>query len=274
MKKQLLFLISAMFLVILLFTTGKVISFSVGAPSNASGSPGNNNLTCVQCHASNNTEKLNWITSTGLDQGYTPGANYTMRAKAEKSGSPKFGFLITIEKSDGTKAGVPVATDAVKTQVVNTHYLTHTQAGTAGAGSAEWDFQWTAPATAMGTVTLYGAFVAANGDNQNTGDNVYVSRKDVFLFGTQGIPYTSAAGSNVLYVFPNPVANTLNVQLETRVEHAALTIYDLAGKKAQEIAWQFPNLMKVDVSSLPEGVYLARLQWQDDHATARIVVRR
>jgi hypothetical protein len=48
----------------------------------------------------------------------------------------------------------------------------------------------------------------------------------------------------------------------------------LAGKKAKEIAYQFPNLMKVDVSSLPEGVYLARLQWQDDHLTARIVVRR
>jgi hypothetical protein len=274
MKKHLLLIVTTMFMVGFLFTASKVISFSTGAPTNASGSPSNNNLTCVQCHASNNTEKFNWITSTELSQGYTPGANYAMQARAEKPGCQKFGFLLTIEKADGTKAGVPVATDAAKTQVVNTHYITHTLAGTVGLDNAEWNFQWTAPATAMGTVTLYGAFVGANGDNQNSGDNVYVSRKDVFLFGTQGVPYASASGTNVLYVYPNPVSNTLSVRLENRVESAVLTLYDLTGKKAQEIAWQSPILMKVDVSSLPEGVYLARLQWHDDQVTARVIVRR
>lgn len=274
MKRHLPALFIIFLLSSFLFMALEVISFSTGAPTNASGSPSNNNLTCVQCHASNNNERLNWITSTELAQGYTPGANYNMRAKAERAGSSKFGFLITIEKPDGTKAGVPVATEPARTQVVNTHFITHTQSGTAGQDSAVWTFQWTAPATAMGTVTLYGAFVGANGDNQNSGDVVYVSRKDVFLFGTAGISHASANGTNTMFVFPNPASNILNVQLENRVEAATLTIYELTGKKAHEIEWQFPNLMKVDVSSLPEGVYLARLQWQDDHATTRIVVRR
>jgi hypothetical protein len=267
-------LFTALTIAALLMITAEVISFSGGAPTNASGSPGDNNMTCVQCHASNVNQRFNWITSSELANGYAPGTTYSMQAKAEQAGCTKFGFLITIEKEDGTKAGVPVATDAARTQVVSTNYITHTSAGTAGQDEAIWDFQWTAPSNPMGWVALYGAFVGANGNNQNTGDIVYVSRKNVFLQGTQGIEHQSAQNTNRMFVYPNPANTVLHVVLEDGVTSSHGTIYDLTGRKMKEILWEQPNLMKVDVSSLPEGVYLLHLQWKEDHATAKVVVRR
>jgi hypothetical protein len=267
---------SVMFLVIIslsmLLFAAEVISFSTGAPTNASGSPGNNNLTCVQCHASNNNEKLNWITSTELDNGYSPGLIYNMKAKAEKPGCTKFGFLITIEKPDGTKAGAPIVKDAAKTQIQNTHYITHTSAGTAGQDSAVWLFSWGAPATAMGTVTLYGAFVGANGDNQNSGDLVYISRKSVFLYGTQGVAISAEKG-NKLYLYPNPADQFVSLNLETPVTDARMQIYDATGKIIREIEWKDANTMMVDVSSLPDGLYLLQLAWGNDAVTKKLLIR-
>jgi len=264
---------SVMILGAFLLIASDVISFSTGAPTNASGSPSNNNMTCVQCHASNVNQRLGWITSTELSQGYSPGVQYNMRAKAAQAGCSKFGFLITIEKADGTKAGVPVATDGTRTQIQNTHYITHTSAGTQGQDSAVWEFKWTAPA-AMGWVTFYGAFLGANGNNQNTGDVVYVSKKDVFLFGTQGIAHESAGKTNRLFLYPNPATDHVQLKLADETGAALLRIFDLTGRKVREISWDHPNLMMVDVSSLPEGVYLMHLLWEGDQATAKVVVRR
>lgn len=267
-------LFSALLIAAIMTAAIEVISFSAGAPTNASGSPGNNGMTCVQCHQSNNTHKLNWITSTELGQGYMAATQYNMKAKAEMAGRNKFGFLITIEKFDGTKAGAPVVTDATRTQLKDTYYLTHTQAGTAAQDSAVWTFKWQTPMVPMGTVTLYGAFVAANNDTLNTGDQVFVTSKDVFLFGTAGIPTASASSLNQMFVTPNPASDFLNIRLGNDVESARLRIMDISGRQMNEISWNMPKQMKVDVSSLPEGVYLLHLSWKDDYAVAKVVVRR
>ncbi len=268
-------LLFATLLVAALMTAAiEVISFSIGAPSNASGSPSNNGLTCLQCHQSNSNHMLNWITSTELSQGYVPGTQYNMKARAEQFGCTKFGFLVTIERFEGTKAGVPVVTDATRTQLKDTYYITHTQAGTSGQDSGVWTFIWHAPSAPMGTVSLYGAFLAANNDNLNTGDQVYVTSKDVFLFGTAGLAHLSASELNRMFVCPNPANTTLNLHLSNDVESAILNIMDISGRKVKEISWVMPKQMKVDVSSLPEGVYLLHLSWKDDYAVAKVVIRR
>lgn len=263
-----------LFIVSGLFMGFRVISFTTGAPTNASGSPGNNNMTCVQCHASNNNVKLNWITSTELADGYVPGTQYNMEAKADKVGCAKFGFLITIEKPDGTKAGFPIVTDAVRTQIVSTNYITHTADGTVGQGEITWPFKWSAPPMPMGTVTLYGAFVGANGDNQNSGDVVYVSKKEVILYGTAGVAAASASDGNKLYVYPNPADTEINLHLGSDVKDPLLRIYDPTGKIVKEIFWQSANQMKVDVSSLPNGTYILYMGWENDFVITRVLVRR
>ncbi|GEM_PF-3207211 len=273
MKKMYFFSVTlAIFLSVVV--TVKLVSFSIGAPTNASGSPGNNNLTCVQCHASNNNEKFNWITSTELDNGYVPGNLYNMKAKAEKAGCTKFGFLITAEKSDGTKAGAPVVSDAAKTQLSDTYYITHTQAGTAGQDSAVWNFKWSAPASPMGTVALYGAFIGADGNNQNSGDVVYVTKKTVVLFGTQGIPSTSVKSGVQMYTYPNPASSLVNFTLTSPVNSAQLSIFAPHGALVKRVVWDRADEMQADVSTLPPGTYFTRLEWDNDLITGKLVIRR
>lgn len=273
MKKSIV-LFSTVAIAAMMLVVTEVISFSAGAPTNASGSPGDNNMTCVQCHASNVNQRLNWITSTELSNGYAPGSTYNMSAMAEQADCDKFGFLITIETSDGTKAGVPVVTDATRTQIQNTHYITHTSAGTAAQNVATWDFQWTAPSSPMGWVTFYGAFIGANGDNQNTGDVVYVSTKDVFLEGTQGVSYQSSRMGERVYVYPNPATDQLHIRLENNAPTVTASLFDLSGRRVHEVVWHTPSLMMMDVSSLTEGVYVLQLQWDNDVATAKVIVSR
>lgn len=271
--KNKFFILPVLLLSFFMFIAVELISFTTGAPTNASGSPSNNNITCVQCHASNNNNRTGWITSTELNNGYSPGMNYNMRARALKSGCEKFGFLITIEKDDGTKAGTPVATDATRTQVKDTYYITHTAAGTAGQDSAVWEFLWNSPATPMGTVTFYGAFIGANNDNQNTGDVVYISTTDVILQGTQGIAQKSENG-NKLYLFPNPAVDFVNLNLQHPVNNASLFIYNMAGQVVKEINWEYANKMTVDVSTLTDGVYLTRLVWDNDMVSSKLIIRK
>ncbi len=272
MKYKYIVLLSS-FIVVFMFITAELIGFSAGAPTNASGSPGNNNLTCVQCHASNNNEKLGWITSTELADGWSPTVQYNIKAKAEKPACTKFGFLITVEKpDDGTKTGVPVVTDAARTQVQNTNYITHTSTGTAGQDSAVWMFRWTAPSSPMGTVCFYGAFIGANGDNQNSGDIVYVSRKVVIQYGTQGIAHEENLG-NKLYLFPNPADDIINLDLETAVENGVFQIFATSGQLVKQISWKEADRMKVDISALPDGCYLTRFVWDQHSISAKMVVR-
>lgn len=256
-----------------MFIAANVISFSTGAPNNAAGSPSHNSTTCAMCHTGTVNQRLNWITSAELSQGYEPGVQYNMKARAENTGTSKFGFIVTIETNDGTKAGVPVVTDAARTKIVNTHYITHTSAGTSGQDSAVWLFKWDAPANPMGIVTFYGAFIGANGNNQNTGDIVYVSTTDVFLHGTQGVATSGSVNGSRMFTYPNPADVEVNLRLETAVADPLLRIFDVSGRLLREISWDYTNQMKVDVSSLPNGTYLLQMVLENDFINTKLLVR-
>jgi len=60
----------------------------------------------------------------------------------------------------------------------NRQYIEHTYEGTfeGQLGGASWTFNWTAPATDMGPVRLYAAGNQANGDFDNTGDQIYLAQ--------------------------------------------------------------------------------------------------
>jgi hypothetical protein len=272
--KNLYLLIAACSIVLSMLISIRLVSFSTGAPTNASGSPGNNGLTCVQCHPSNNNDRIGWISSTELANGYVAGNYYNMRAKAERAGSAKFGFLITIEKEDGTKAGAPVVTDVAKTQLSNTYYLTHTQAGTAGVDSAVWLFKWAAPAAPIGTVALYGAFVGADGNNQNSGDMVFISKKTVILYGTQGIGQAGPITGTILHTYPNPASSIVNLTLDNAVRNAQFSIFAPNGSLVKRVVWELADVMTLDVSSVPEGSYMTRLEWDHDCIVGKLLVRR
>src|SRR5204863_8988529 len=87
-----------------------------------------------------------------------------------------FGFEISPQSITGTLLGTLMITNTTETQLVGANkYVTHKLAGTTGAGSKTWNFNWTAPVAGTGNVTFYGAFNVANNSGNSSGDTIYKS---------------------------------------------------------------------------------------------------
>jgi PKD repeat protein len=158
----------------LVFLTSNIL-YHTGSPGGKTGSPGDGNATCTQCHTGTPVTVTGWITSNIPASGYVPGQTYTITATATHTGAVLFGFEMTAENASNNKTGTFIITNATQTQLVNNNKsVTHTQNGTTPSGNSKsWSVNWTAPAAGTGNVTFYGAFNAANGNGGSSGDVIY-----------------------------------------------------------------------------------------------------
>ncbi|MFZ4463034.1 MAG: choice-of-anchor V domain-containing protein [Bacteroidales bacterium] len=178
---------------------------SGGSPGGKSGSPGDSNASCTQCHSGTASSVNNWITTNIPAEGYTPGESYVITATGTHNGVVKFGFELTAETSAGAKIGTFTLSEPTRTKLVNVNKaVTHTQAGNVPTGNTNtWTMNWTAPSTNVGQIRFYAAFNAANGNGNNSGDVIYTSN----LFVD---PFTPAA---LLSVVPNSANQGSNPSL-------------------------------------------------------------
>ncbi len=149
-----------------------------GSPGGRTGSPGDNNATCLQCHTGGTNNAVSgWITSNIPAEGYTPGQTYQITATGVHPGVVRFGFELTAENTAGAKVGTFAITDAARTKLVNQNKaVTHTSGGTSVSGNtSSWSMNWTAPGTDIGQVRFYAAYNAANGNSNTSGDVIYTS---------------------------------------------------------------------------------------------------
>jgi len=188
---------------------------SSGSPGGKSGSPGDGNTTCTQCHTGTATPQSGWITSNIPADGYTPGQTYQITATGTHSGVVKFGFELTAETSAGVKTGTFVITDATRTKLINANKaVTHTTAGNVPTGNTStWTMNWTAPVTNVGQVRFYAAFNATNGNGNTGGDVVYTSTLFV----------NAAAPAALLSVVPNSANQGSNPTLTITGQNTSWT---------------------------------------------------
>ncbi len=154
-----------------------LLSNSSGSPGGKSGSPGDGGNTCTQCHGGTATTMTGWITTNVPASGYVPGQTYSITATATHSGAGLIGFELTVETDNGTKIGTLQITEPTRTKLTNLNKaVTHTSGGTTPSGNSNsWTMNWIAPATAQGTIGIYAAFNAANGNGNTSGDVIYKS---------------------------------------------------------------------------------------------------
>jgi hypothetical protein len=150
----------------------------VGPPPGHTGGFGE--PTCVVCHVGSDiNEPGSELEVTGLDNGYRPGATYrvTVRLLSFDMNTAGFqgAFRWAAGDAAGTTAGAVRALDdrVATTDSTGVEYVQHAAGGTAANGeSAEWAFEWTAPAVA-GTVAFHVAANSGSGDNSPLEDLVY-----------------------------------------------------------------------------------------------------
>ena len=193
---------SALFFLLLVSST-LVYADSNGPDPGLSGVPGEAG-TCANCHGSG-TSSINSnggkITlTTGTNSTYVPGEVQHWIVTIADPTARRWGFEAAARQSTSpsTLAGAFVSTDA-NTQVICSSssfrtvqrttsgscastvpfmYAEQTSSGTRNGttGSVTFNFDWRAPATNVGSVTVYVAGNAANGNNNDdTGDHVYTA---------------------------------------------------------------------------------------------------
>lgn len=146
---------------------------------------------CTLCHNTPSGERGQFtITAPNT---YLPGKIYqiTVTHVNTDDATPrlKWGFELTALTVAGD---LPVGDlqslpKSILTQVItggqggNRQYIEHTIDGVFDGqlGGASWTFTWTAPETDMGPVRLYAAGNQANGDSNNTGDQIYLAQATI-----------------------------------------------------------------------------------------------
>jgi len=188
---------------------------SNGATPGYTGSPGDGR-NCTFCHGGTAQSISDVFSSNIPSSGYVPGETYTVTVTT--SGTGRKGFQVSPQNPAGQLLGSLTAGSGNKL-VGNDKYVTHSF-GVTGA-TAQWSFEWTAPAAGTGEVMFYGAFVIGQ-------PNVRLSTMQVQEDETIGINEIVVNPAYSLYVAGS---NLLKLDL-TLLEPAPVifTLIDLSGK--------------------------------------------
>jgi len=284
MKKTLLSLsLVAGAILIMAFENGvNSPAHSSGALPGYCGDPAGGNKTCNAsgCHTGPAaTSQTGWITSNIPGTGYVPGTTYTIIATATRAGHSKFGFQISPQNGTGTYMGTLVNTSA-QTQLTGTgvKYITHTSSGTSGSGSKTWTFNWTAPTAGSGSVTFYGAFNVTNANNNTLGDTVYTSSLIVPEDISTGLSHSSAGLASVK-IFPNPVADQLNVKYFTNESSSVeIKLFDIQGK-ISDVLLSSDNKKGLHVETFeiagkyPAGIYFVKITVGEKSNLEKVIIQ-
>ena len=266
MKKSLIIVMSLVAMVALTLTTTKVTSDPTGAPAGRANDPASGGLTCTTCHSGTDTVATAAqasITSNIPAAGYTPGTTYTITGTVNYTGRSTFGFEVSPQNAAGTKLGTLINTGSQTKLVGSSKYVTHTLAGNSGSNTKSWTFDWTAPVAGTGSVTFYGAFMAANGNGSSSGDIVYKTSYTVAEAVASGVNEIQA-NTNALTVIN--LKNALQISYTAQSAASAnVELYNLNGTLVSSSLFEQQNAGNVELNfdvkdGLNTGIYIVKVQ--------------
>ena len=180
-----------------------VFAHSYGPPPGVTAAPGDDPRACTACHggtALNGGSGKVEILLPGAAT-YTPTVPQHITIRVTDAAQMRWGFQFSARLASdpaNLQAGSLASTTSF-TQVYCSNYtptstgtplpcpsgaiqfISHNSVGTrlGTTGPVTFEFDWTPPATDSGTVTLYVAGNAANGDRNLTGDHIYTAHVDL-----------------------------------------------------------------------------------------------
>jgi hypothetical protein len=136
------------------------------------------------------------------------------------------------------------------------------------SGAASWTFPWTAPLTLSNSkITFYYSAVVGNGDGKEHKDNVVSGNKSVNLKKTATI---DAILDAAVTVFPNPISETMNVQLSGYAQ-AEGYLFDANGRQVKKMYLSSGN--QINVADLAKGNYLLQIKANGKQTVKKIVIQ-
>lgn len=242
------------------FGGGENTDYPVGAPPGYTNSPGDGQ-NCSHCMGGTAVPVADWIATDIPGTGYLPGMTYNIVVTVTGEGDK--GFELSPQNIDGDLIGTLIAGPENKL-VGAGKYVTHSLAALENPMS--WSFQWTAPATGVGTVTFYAC--AAVGK---------LNTKILMLTVPQGSLGVSEEKTFPVFIYPNPVVDNLYVSCSpgtsARVEINLLSVSGGMLSTLYQGTWsaiEQPMAFPVDLNA---GIYLLKIQTDGKQVVRKIVVQ-
>ncbi len=213
------------------------------------GAPGSSG-TCANCHGNLNANT--GITISGLPSAYLPGQTYTLTLSLDNATSAN-GFQLTIRDAVNNTPGTFTqgAGSNVKSAGSRSS-IQHSSPSTTGS----WTFDWTAPSTDAGNLTVYATGNATDGNGNTSGDQVYSVSLDL---NNDQANTVGEVNKQQLLIYP--VNNHNGIQVEGLTEATSFQVVDMNGRLVKEGTFNPGTL--IDVSGLTSGYFFLRLQ--DDY---------
>jgi len=247
MKKNLFFLSAICGLLIMTYPKS-ITGFVGGSPGGKTNSPmdGQN---CTACHSGtvNSGQGSVTISSDIPANGYIVGNTYSIAVESSHPTYTRYGFELTAE-SFGIKTGGFTIVNSSQTKLTNGgNAVTHKSAGTLGSATKTWSVNWTAPSTGNLSVDFYATTVTANGNSQNSGDNVYTTNYSVNEEVSVAI---NNVNTDLKVAF-----NGSEITIDGASNLMALNLYSISGKLiSNQYEMQLPT--NINTSNLSKGIYI------------------
>nr|WP_294860175.1 choice-of-anchor V domain-containing protein [uncultured Fluviicola sp.] len=249
-----------------------------GSPGGKTGAPGD--ATCTQCHSgtvqSGSGFNLVTLTSGGNPVSeYLPNTTYEVTV-AMSTNNAKNGFEIVPLNPNNTMAGTIAVTDATHTKSISVGGKTRITHKLAGTSLTSWSFNWTSPATNVGTVTFY---LATNQTNSNSNESGDIIRTSQHPFGSQaGIEEVTDKIETRIGYLAN--TNSLNIQLDSKVDGSLfVNVVDLSGKSVftenmgTVSSGESAFSVRLD-KELSNGVYLVNVSVDNNMTMKRVFISK
>lgn len=242
-------------------------------------------LTCAAsgCHGAVTSDIQ--LTATFMDKatgqpltgGYIPGKAYEVLIDAVNNvnANNRFGFQAVLVTGSNTQAGnISASALPADYRLSNSGgigIVEHRRVLTAAAPGNEYQvaFDWTAPQSGTGPVTLWAIFNAVNGNGSaDAGDRCNMPFSTTITENTGTSVADAARRGMPLKVYPNPVTDLLHVEMQAAVPgDYNVTVHDLSGVSVYQTRWssyQDRGVLRIETNDWAPGIYLLQLMTDGD----------
>lgn len=225
-----------MLLALLVAIGSSLFSLSDGA-FNMTGAPGEGD--CSACHTgvpiNGDTDGSIQLTVNNSNGEYEPGKEYEVNVRVSHPSRGRFGFALTTRSVNPFQRMGDFIVDAESGVFNRLDFVAHKRASIDSNQQKNWSFKWKAPDTATMDIIFYVAGVAANGNNDNTGDLVYTKQLKLRKAGTTG-GVTLLNQSSSFSVYPNPAGSFIMLRPSVGLNQIEeLFVSDIHGKLMETI---------------------------------------
>ncbi len=231
---------------------------SSGPGGNRTGSPKSAG-SCSGCHYSSmldgsiTVELIDPTTSEVVTGTYMPDKTYTIKVTMNGNSS-KMGFQVTSMDGSNVKAG-SISNSPTNTSIYSAsgaEIWGHTSPAT-NQNTNSWEASFTAPTAGTGIITFYAAGIVANGNGNNSGDEVV----------TNSFSFEESKTNEVISVKDVKPHIWINHNTGQFISDVKLTEVAIWNNQGQLIS-KMKNTNSIELINYPKGIYYVNYKGQTD----------